>query len=231
MPISVLSVLLLSGVVGLLSGRAAGTTGESLPLPCRPWTSCGKPVCTTEEEYQQAAMFNFPSHCFGANSLADPPAAGACVPVDGACNFTDNILDCRSWLPECTFSHQCGTEQEYQQYLNDSVSADLSCPSTSQLPAPDAICTQIDGACQWYDPCQSWQGICFGPYLCGNTREYWAYQYGPQPVCLPPGKTHVPPGECVLQDGQCAWSGESISLLLNYERILCHHTCNLGSIQ
>ncbi len=190
------------------------TAAHGGKLPCREWTSCGEPVCTTEEEFQRAAIFNFPSHCStpgrSSGNFSSQTADSACVPVDGACNFTENVLSCRSWLPECTQSYRCGTEQEYQQYLNDSAAIDVSCPTpANQLPASDALCTQIDGECLWYDPCRTWQGFCYGPYLCGSEGEFWAYQFGPQPVCLPGHTTdQEPPGKCLLQEDQCAWSGE-----------------------
>lgn len=205
------SALLLLGVSGLLS-ELTGATGD-LSLPCRSWTSCGEPICTSEEEFQRGASLNFPSDCSGVSSgVSSSPRA--CVPVDGVCNFTDEALSCRSWVPDCTYSHRCSTEEEYQQYLNFSTTIDLNCPPvTSPLPAPDAVCTQIDGECKWYDPCRTWRSLCLGPYLCGNSSEFWAYQFGPVAGCLPDqGQEHVPPGVCVLQDDQCGWSGEPQSI-------------------
>ena len=132
--------------------------------------------------------------------------------INGVCNFTNSSLSCRSWLPYCDYSYHCGTEQEYQQYLNDLAVSDVDCSfQESEAPPPSGLCTLINNTCQWYNPCRMWEDTrCLNGFVCGTHSEYWQYEFSRFPA-LCPSPTPVgelePPGDCLLQAGECGWSG------------------------
>ena len=188
----------------LLGGPIA--SGE-LPTPCRSWIfPCGEGQhrCTTEQQYQSFVSGPQPG-CpvfYNPNATAPP---GECVLINGACNFTENTVNCTTWLPGCEY--RCGTFEEYEENPSD------SCPNLEPVPLPDALCIPINDSCQWYNPCRLRRSFCNLSYQCGTLSEYWAMVYGPQPLCSPPApgwEEPETPGECILQQGECTWSGEFV---------------------
>ncbi len=212
-------------VVGLLCGlRLTGAIAQTrsataVPqlLPCRAWRqSCFSQdwVCSSEEAYQR---FNAGSKrdCLvldNSNYTGTPP--GDCVVINGVCDFTESAARCRSWFPVCEYSARCGSELEYAQYVNESALAGAGvdgCSSTGGVPPLTNVCTLIDGACQWYDPCREWNDTrCSNGFMCGSHSDYWQYELDATTPCPSPDPTpsDSPPGSCVLQGEQCGWSGE-----------------------
>ena len=174
-------------------------------LPCgHSWT------CTSEQEYQRFRLGPQPGcpDIMPVNAT-QPPAPGRCEIVDGTCQFTTYLLQCTSWVNTCQIRYQCGSIEEHAAYLNSSES---HCGLFQPLPKPNSLCLPISNTCQWYNPCASWRGHCLSGYNCGTADEYYAFLYGPHPLCAqpPPGWTEpLPPGECQLDSSaQCSWSSK-----------------------
>ena len=200
-------------VLGVTVALAAqGVGADDLPTPCRERRlPCGNQeyACGTEESYQSSLHGPQPACPVVFNATVTPPP-GQCLLVNGSCQYSTDLLNCTAWLPECLVEYRCGTFEAYSNYLMESPPP---CPFINDIPLPDMTCIQIDGSCQWYNPCNMWRGFCYSPWNCGTTSEYWAFVYGPQPICAPPPPGFVepiPPGECIAQEGQCTWTSKPL---------------------
>ena len=198
------AVLCLLGITAL-SALGAGAE-DDLPTPCRAWQlPCGNQdyTCTTEESYTLSSLYGPQLGCDDVFNATATPPPGECLLVNGSCRYSTNLLNCTTWLPDCYSEYQCGTFEAD----NNNESPTLC----SNVPPPNSTCIQINGSCQWYNPCRMWRGFCYNPWNCGTTSDYWAFVHGPQPICSlpPPGFVEpIPPGECIVQDGQCSWSSK-----------------------
>lgn len=187
---------------------APEVAAEGLPTPCRAYRSpCGAQefVCNTEENYQRSRTGPQPG-C----PVTFPPAPSSvedCLLINGSCQFVSNssVSGCRTWLPECEVHYRCGSEEDYANFLAQEPE---TCSSTGDVPPPNAICIPLEGFCQWYNPCRSWQPHCSSTNRCGTLSEYWAFVYGPIPWCLPFDPPPDPPGECIVQNETCVWSSK-----------------------
>ena len=169
----------------------------------RSWSSCNRPRCTPEQQYQFSLIAHIP--CVPSSSTS----SSECAVVDGNCTFTENAPNCTSWLSPCERRYRCTTVEDY---MNEAPTMS-HCSSSTQVPSPDSLCVAINGSCQWYNPCRTWRGHCLSGYQCGSESDYWAFYYGPQPLCaLPPfgWRASPPSGKCIIQNGQCSWSSESV---------------------
>ena len=169
-------LLVVLGLLGALSLPGATATEEQFLLPCRAWRwPCfDQPWrCSTEEDYQRFITGPQPD-CpiyYDPNDTNTPP--GDCVVIDGVCNFTESAVSCQSWLPLCDYSYRCGTELEYAQYVNETALIDVDCSFIGDVPPPEAVCTSINGSCQWYNPCRTWNDMhCSNDLMCGSHSDY-----------------------------------------------------------
>ena len=168
----------------------------------RSWSSCNRPRCTPEQQYQFSLIAHIPCVPSSSTSFSE------CAVVDGNCTFTENAPNCTSWLSPCERRYRCTTVEDY---MNEAPTIS-NCSSSTQVPSPDSLCVAINGSCQWYNPCRTWQGHCWSGYQCGSESDYWAFIYGPHPLCAarPPGwQVPLPPGECNIQNGHCNWTCKS----------------------
>ena len=177
--------------------------------PQRSWSSCNQPLCTPEKPYQRSLTRHTPCSSGGTTPS---PSSGECAVVNGTCTFTEDAPNCTSWLSPCERQYRCTTVEEYM----SETSTMPNCSLSTQVPSPDSLCVAINGSCQWYNPCRTWQGHCWSGYQCGSESDYWTFYFGPQPLCLPRPfgfQTPPPAGKCIIQNGQCSWSSESVELL------------------
>ena len=190
-----------------------GVRADELPTPCRERRlPCGDQeyACATEESYQSSLIGPQPGCPVTFNATLVTPPPGQCLLVNGSCQYSTEVLNCTVWLPECEFEYQCGTVEAYSNYLMESP---LPCPFFNDVPPPSMTCVQINESCQWYNPCRMWQTFCSLSWNCGTTSDYWAFVYGPQPLCVPPPPGFVepiPPGECIVQERECSWSSKPL---------------------
>ena len=173
---------------------------------CRSWLfPCGSGTwtCTTDEQYWRFRRGPQPG-CPAVYPQTTAPPPGDCQMVDGTCQFTNDTLECTTWLNSCQ-GYRCGSTSEYNAFL---ASPGPVCPFGGQYPQPDDICLPINGSCQWYNPCRTWRGFCLSGYNCGTAAQYYQFIFGPQPICAlpPPGWVEPePPGDCAVRNGQCEW--------------------------
>ena len=161
-------------------------------------------MCTSVEEYERSNLF--PLGCPMLNLEPPTPPPGQCRLENGICQYAQPAVTCDTWVPDCHFSYSCGTTEERERTTN----TDAACASFGQdLPPPDMLCIPVNDTCQWYNPCRYWRGFCQSGYRCGTVEQYYAFIFGPQPLCVAPPEGWVeplPPGDCIAQEQECRWS-------------------------
>ena len=165
--------------------------------------------------YQCTSQSIYASFIFGPqlgcpslpNMTATLPPGTTCSLANNSCSFVADAQTCVSWLSGCDYQYSCTTEVEFTTAVEEES---CSFPFYPQPPSPSSVCVPVNGSCEWYNPCRSWQGWCGGEYQCGTEAQYAYFLNGPQPLCVAPAPNAtepVPAGECVYRDGQCLWSG------------------------
>lgn len=174
---------------------------------CREWiqNDCrsGRWVCTSVEDFER--YHRGPQLGCPVRDLEPPtPPPGQCRPVNGVCQYTQPVVTCDIWVPDCDYRYTCGTVEEREN------TSDVTCAIFGNVPpSPDMLCIPVNDTCQWYNPCRYWRGHCLSGYRCGTVEQYYAFVFGPHPLCSLPPEWWVEPqpqGECVVEDGECGWS-------------------------
>ena len=171
-----------------------------MAIDCREWlrNDCrsGQWVCTSVEEYERSHL----GPQFGCPSLnLEPPTPppGQCRLENGTCQYAQPAVTCNVSVSDCYCSYTCNTNTHTTNHQN------------FRLPPPDMLCIPVNDTCQWYNPCRYWRGFCQSGYRCGTVEQYYAFIFGPQPLCAAPPEGWVeplPPGDCIAQEQECRWS-------------------------
>lgn len=165
-------------------------------------------VCTSVETYERDHV-RPQLGCPALSTTPPVPPPDQCRLINGTCQYTSVTLECTTWVPDCDYRYTCGSVEERER--TDSPELCRGNNFGQEAPVPDTLCLPVNDTCQWYNPCHYWRGHCSAPYQCGTADEYYAFKFGPQPLCARPPEGWVrplPPGECVVQQEQCTWSSE-----------------------
>ena len=161
-------------------------------------------VCTSVEVYERNHLGPKPPCPVNFHPPMPPP--GQCRLVNGTCQYAQPAVTCRIWYPDCEFRYTCGTTEEWKRNS-------YTCPPFISLPPPDTLCIPINNTCRWYNPCRYWKNSHSSGYSCGSLDQYYKFIFGLQPPSIAPPEELVetqPPGDCVIVNGECAWSSKWI---------------------
>lgn len=165
-------------------------------------------ICTSEEAYYEHFRFGLRPGCPVSNvDPPTPPPGHRCLLINGTCQYAVSSLECTTSVQSCSDGYICGPTQGAKLNTNTVTPPVPNC----EPPLPDMLCLPINDTCQWYNPCRYWRGYCFSPYQCGTADEYYAFMFGPQPLCAPAGgllTEPIAPGDCVVRDQDCRWSSK-----------------------
>lgn len=115
-----------------------------------------------------------------------------CEPVNNTCQW---YKPCRYWMNHCLPGYQCGTMEEYYQFLFGPCGVPPEGGWTGSAPPP-GDCVLVEGQqCGWSD-CVAFLDWCHGSWMCGTQYDRSVYYSSPPPSCPQPPPNPPQPGPC-----------------------------------
>jgi hypothetical protein len=116
---------------------------------CEVWVpNCAyRPTCGTAEEREQTS--NSSAGCPPASN-GQPSPDMICIPVNDTCQWYN---PCRYWRGHCLSGYNCGTVEQYYEFIFGPQPLCAAPPEGWIMPRPPGDCVVVNEECGWSSTC------------------------------------------------------------------------------